>query len=50
MRVVSYTRSTASLVGEEIPGDIITKQNAAIREYAKAHDLKTVSYTHLLKI
>ena len=40
MRVVSYTRSTASLVGEEIPGDIITKQNAAIREYAKAHDLK----------
>ena len=41
MRAVSYTRSTSCFPGDnEIPADVITAQNEAIRAFAKEHKWK----------
>ena len=37
MRIVSYTRTTSSYPGAEIPSDPITRQNRVIKEYASDH-------------
>lgn len=37
MRIVSYTRTTSSYPGAEIPSDTITCQNKLIKEYASNH-------------
>ena len=41
MRAVSYTRSTSCFPGDnDIPADVITAQNEAIRAFAKEHKWK----------
>ena len=40
MRVVSYTRTTSSLPGAEIPANPITEQNDRIKAYADEHGWK----------
>jgi hypothetical protein len=43
MRAVSYTRSTSCYPGDnEIPADVITGQNEAIRAFAKEHKWKKI--------